>query len=245
MIKLRKEDNIYILYLENKPVNALSMEFVHELLELINEISKDDNLRGLILTSTLKHFSAGADLKERSLMSKEESINAVYLIKSLIVKILNFPSPTLSLINGACLGGGLELACSCDFRLCSKDAIFAFPETSLGIIPGAGGTQLLPRIIGITNAKKMIFSGKKIDSSTALAYGLVSARIENNKLLDSGLEEMKELTANSSFATKIAKRSINEGYNLDISSALNVEFREYIKTLDSKDRLNALKKYKK
>jgi enoyl-CoA hydratase/carnithine racemase len=122
MIKLRKEDNIYILYLENKPVNALSMEFVYELLELIDEISKDDNLRGLILMSTLKHFSAGADLKERSLMSKEESINAVYLIKSLIVKILNFPSPTLSLINGACLGGGLELACGCDFRLCSKDA---------------------------------------------------------------------------------------------------------------------------
>ena len=245
MIKLRKEDDIYILYLENKPVNALSMEFVHELLELIDEISKDNNLRGLILISNLKHFSAGADLKERSLMTKEESIDAVYLIKSLIVKILNFPSPTLSLINGACLGGGLELACSCDFRLSSKDAVFAFPETSLGIIPGAGGTQLLPRIIGITNAKKMIFSGKKIDSSTALAYGLVSATVESSELLDSGLEEMKELATNSSLAIRIAKRSINEGYNLDITSALNIEFREYIKTLDSKDRLDALKKYKK
>ena len=143
------------------------------------------------------------------------------------------------------MGGGLELACGCDFRLCSKDAVFAFPETSLGIIPGAGGTQLLPRIIGITNAKKMIFSGKKIDSSTALAYGLVSAVIENNKLADSGLEEMRELTENSSFAIRIAKRSINEGYNLDIASALNIEFREYVKTLDSKDRLDALKKYKK
>ena len=245
MIKLKKKDNIYVLYLENKPVNALSVEFIHELSELIDEISNDDSLRGLILGSSLKHFSAGADLKERSLMTKEESINVVYSIKLLIVKILNFPSPTLSLINGACLGGGLELACSCDFRLCSKDAVFAFPETSLGIIPGAGGTQLLPRIIGLSNAKKMIFSGEKINSKTALAYGLVGDIIENNKLFDYGLKEMKRLTSNSSLATKIAKKSIDEGYDLDIKSALNIEFREYIKTLDSKERLNALKKYRK
>ena len=91
----------------------------------------------------------------------------------------------------------------------------------------------------------MIFSGEKINSKTALAYGLVGDIIENNKLFDYGLKEMKRLTSNSSLATKIAKKSIDEGYDLDIKSALNIEFREYIKTLDSKERLNALKKYRK
>ena len=245
MISLRKDNNIYTLYLENKPVNALSLEFVYELSELIDEISNNNNLKGLILASNLKHFCAGADLKERASMTKEESVDAVYAIKLLVTKILNFDSPTLSLINGACLGGGLELASSCDFRLCSNDAVFAFPETSLGIIPGAGGTQLLSRIIGLTNAKEMIFSGKRINSKTALLYGLVSNVFRNSQLFEYGLKEMKELCSNSSLAIRAAKRSINEGYNLDIKTALNIEFKEYVKTLDSKERLDALKKYKK
>ena len=245
MISLRKDNNIYTLYLENKPVNALSLEFVYELSELIDEISNNNNLKGLILASNLKHFCAGADLKERASMTKEESVDAVYAIKLLVTKILNFDSPTLSLINGACLGGGLELASSCDFRLCSNDAVFAFPETSLGIIPGAGGTQLLSRIIGLTNAKEMIFSGKRINSKTALSYGLVSNVVRNSQLFEYGLKQMEELCSNSSLAIRAAKRSINEGYNLDIKTALNIEFKEYVKTLDSKERLDALKKYKK
>ena len=245
MLALKEKNNIYILYLENKPVNALSIEFISELSNLINELSSNDNIKGLIVSSSLKHFCAGADLKERASMNKEESINAVYSIKSLISKVLNFPYPTLSLINGACLGGGLELACSCDFRLCSDDAIFSLPETSLGIIPGAGGTQLLPRIIGLTNAKKMIFSGEEINSSEALSYGLVDEVFTSNELLNSGMELMGRLTSSSSLAIKAAKRAINRGYALDLKAGFNLEFKEYVGTLDSEERLKALKKYKK
>ena len=245
MLTLKKENNIYILSLENKPVNALSIDFISELSSLIDELSNDDNIKGLIVSSNLKHFCAGADLKERASMSTEESKNTVYSIKSLISKILNFPHPTLSLIGGACLGGGLELACSCDFRLCSDTAVFSLPETSLGIIPGAGGTQLLPRIIGITNAKEMIFSGEKIDANKALSYGLVSCVFNKTELLDSGLKLMSKLTSNSSLAINAAKRAIDRGYDADIKTGFNLEFEEYIKTLDSKDRASALKKYSK
>ena len=121
MIKLRKEENIYILYLDNKPVNALSKEFVYELLKLIDEISTDNNLRGLIIMSSLKHFSAGADLKERSLMTKEESIDAVYMIKSLIVKILLLME-RLPFIKAV---GGKQYGFSLFFDAASKTILFS------------------------------------------------------------------------------------------------------------------------
>ncbi len=245
MLNLKKENNIYILSLGNKPVNALSIDFISELSSLIHELSNDDNIKGLILFSNLKHFCAGADLKERALMSKEQSINAVYSIKSLISKIANFPTPTISLVSGACLGGGLELVCACDFRLCSKDAFFCLPETSLGIIPGAGGTQLLPRIVGLANAKKMIFTSEKVDSTTALSYGLIDSVHSKTKLLSEGIKFMSKCVSNSPLALSSAKRAIDRGYGVDLKEGFNIEFKEYIKTLDSEERNSALKKYKK
>ena len=243
MIKLNEINNVYTISLGNKPVNALSLEFVSELSLLLKEISNQEDSRGVIFSSSLKHFCAGADLKERSKMSDEESINTVYTLKSLFFDLYNLPFPTLSLINGACLGGGLELALACDFRLAAEDAIFGLPETTLGIIPGAGGTQLLPRLIGSQEAKKMIFSGKKIDSKKALHIGLIDELCHAKDLGKSGVNLMSTFTSNSKAAIKSAKVSINEGLSLDIKSSLNVEFREYIKTLDTKERKDALKKY--
>ena len=156
MIRLKEKNNIYIIYLGNSPVNALSLELVSELSLLLKEISENKETRGVIISSSLKHFCAGADLKERAGMSDRESINTVYTLKTLMFDIYSLPFPTISLINGACLGGGLELALACDFRIASEDAVFAHPETTLGIIPGAGGTQLLPRLIGSQKAKEMI-----------------------------------------------------------------------------------------
>ena len=244
VINLKKEENIYTLMLKNKPVNALSQELISELLILIEEISKDKKSRGLIISTELDNFCAGADLKERYKMSNEESIDTVYTIKKLFESIYNLPFPTLSLVKGACLGGGLELALSCDFRLGTSDSFYGLPETSLGIIPGAGGTQLLPRLIGLSKAKYMIFSSKKIKANKALEYGLIDRIIEDN-IYKNALELIKEFLPQSAFSIKLAKKSINTGYDLDIKTALNIEFKEYIRTLDSEDRVSALKKFKK
>ena len=243
MIKLKKEENIYTLILENKPVNALSQNLVSELLLLVNEISDDTRTRGLIITTGLDNFSAGADLKERALMSKENTIDTVYSIKKLFEQIYLLPFQTLSLIKGACLGGGLELALSCDFRIATKDSTFGFPETSLGIIPGAGGTQLLPRLIGLSKAKYLIYSAKKINSELAFKYGLID-KILKDRILEKGLDFMKKFSSQSKLAIKLAKSSIDLGYNAELKSGLNIEFREYIQTLDSKERESSLKKYK-
>jgi len=244
VINLKKEDNIYVLMLNNKPVNALSQELISELLILIEEILNDKESRGLIISTEIDNFCAGADLKERLFMSNEETINTVYAIKKLFENIYNLPFPTLSLIKGGCLGGGLELTLNCDFRFGSSDSFYALPETSLGIIPGAGGTQLLPRIIGLANSKYMIYSSKKINAKKALEYGLID-KIVDNHLVENALEFMREFIPQSRLSLKLAKKSINSGYNLDIKKALNIEFKEYIQTLDSEDRINALKKFKK
>ena len=229
--------------LANKPVNALSLEFVSELSMLIDEISKKEDSRGIIFSTSLKHFCAGADLKERSKMSNEETINTVYTLKSLFFSIYNLPFPTVSLIQGACLGGGLELALACDFRFATDDAVFGLPETTLGIIPGAGGTQWLPRLIGTQNAKKMIYSGESIKSKEALKIGLIDKLCKSADINSSGVDLMNSFNLSSRSAIKAAKISINEGIDLDIKSSLNIEFREYIKTLDTEERKKALKKY--
>jgi len=243
MITLKKENNIYIIMLANKPVNALSLEFVSELSLLIEEISNEEDVRGIIFSTSLKHFCAGADLKERAKMSNEETINTVYTLKSLFFSIYNLPFPTVSLIQGACLGGGLELALACDFRFSTDDAVFGLPETTLGIIPGAGGTQWLPRLIGTQNAKKMIYSGESIKSKEALKIGLIDELRESADINNSGVDLMNSFNLSSRSAIKAAKISINEGIDLDIKSSLNIEFREYIKTLDTEERKKALKKY--
>ena len=245
MINLKKESNIFIITLQNRPVNALSKKLISELLILIDQISKSKQIQGLIISTGLDHFSAGADLKERSLMSNKETIDTVYMIKSLFFNIYNLPFPTLSIIKGACLGGGLELALSCDFRYSTKDAIFGLPETTLGIIPGGGGTQYLSRLIGLVNTKKLIYSGKKISSKEAAELGLVDKVVNKDTIYSKSLKLIKEFTVNSKTAIQSAKYSIDQGYNLDIKSALNIEFKEYIKTLDTKERVEALKKISK
>jgi enoyl-CoA hydratase/carnithine racemase len=244
LIRLKKEKNIYILILENKPVNALSQELISELLLLTKEISSDKEVKGLIISSSLKDFCAGADLKERASMSNEEAINTVYAIKMLFESIYNLPFPTLSLIKGACLGGGLELALSCDFRFGTTDSFYGLPETSLGIIPGAGGTQLLPRLIGLSNAKYMIYSSKNINANRAVEYGLID-RLINHNIESKALDFMEEFIPQSSLSLKLAKKSIDTGFNVELKSALNIEFKQYIRTLDSKDRISALQKFKK
>lgn len=245
MISLEENNNIYFVTLENSPVNALSLGFVSELSLLVEEISKKESTRALLFNSSLNHFCAGADLKERSSMSDGESINTVYTLKTFFSRIYNLPFPTISLINGACMGGGLELALSCDFRIAADNAFFALPESKLGIIPGAGGTQLLPRIIGIQEAKKLIYSGAKIDSEYALKIGLVDEVCKVNNLKENGEKLVKSFLSSSKHSIKASKTCINEGFNMDIKSSLNIEFREYIKTLDTDERKEALRKYKK
>ena len=244
MFKITNTDGIVLLELNNEPVNALSQKLVSELSFLVEDLHQSLDLRALIISSSLNNFCAGADLKERVLFTKEQTINTVYGIKILFDKISSLPIPTLSLVNGGCLGGGLELALSCDFRLGTTDSFFVLPETSLGIIPGAGGTQRLPRLIGISRAKEMIFSAEKVNAKKALEWGLINDIVSSDNI-DSAVSYINRFKNNSKLSIELSKCAIDSGIDKSLKSGLNLEFKEYVKTIDSKERSDALKRFNK
>ena len=244
MFKITNTDGIVLLELNNKPVNALSQKLVSELSFIVEDVHQSLDARALIISSSLNNFCAGADLKERVLFTKEQTINTVYGIKTLFDKISSLPIPTLSLVNGGCLGGGLELALSCDFRLGTSDSFFVLPETSLGIIPGAGGTQRLPRLIGVSRAKEMIFSAEKVNAKKALEWGLINDIVLSDNI-DFAISFINRFKNNSKLSIQLSKYAIDSGIDKSLKSGLNLEFKEYVKTIDSKERSDALKRFNK
>ena len=240
MISLSIADGaVAVLTMSRSSVNPLSSEMVEEIRSAVDGLRDETDVRALVVRSDQKHFCAGADLKERSGMTDEETMAFIDKIGDCFLTISTIPFPTIALINGAALGGGLELALSCDFRLCAEGSELGFPEVGLGIIPGAGGTQRLPRIIGLSRAKEMIFSAKSIDAQTALGYGLVDGIYPSRELYDSGLELAKRFVPMSPQALRCAKAAIDP----DTDAGLAHERECYRAVLSSPERAELLKKF--
>eukprot|EP00899_Mesostigma_viride_P003966 jgi/Mesvir1/13570/Mv02989-RA.1 len=168
--------------------NAIGRRMLTQLTEAIHEIHHHEGLRAVILRSTVdKVFCAGADLKERLAMSEQETLAFVNRLRSTFSQVAELPMATIAAIEGHALGGGLELALACDLRVASKGARLGLPETSLAIIPGAGGTQRLPRLIGVSKAKEMIFTGAIVDGVGAASIGLVDDCVDDGKAYERAL----------------------------------------------------------
>ena len=238
-----QNDGLAFLTLTRQPVNALSQEFIASLSELFDEISDNDKIRSLIISSSIKHFCAGADLKERADLTIEDSAHVVSTIGNCFTKLEKLPFSTISAINGSALGGGLELTLCCDFRVAEDSAKIGLPETSLGIIPGAGGTQRLPRLIGLSKAKYWIYSARKFSAEEAFIDGVVDFLSPDGEVLETAIDLATELMENAPLALRAAKMSISKGYELSVSDALEVEKEAYEITLNSEDRTEALKAF--
>lgn len=235
----------YVAFIElNRPEakNAISVQFLKELQNCISHVQKG-KFRVLIIIGVGDSFCSGADLKERKTMSEPEVKNFLNNINDCFSSIANLPIPTIAAINGFAFGGGLELAISCDIRYASASATMGLTETKLGIIPGAGGTQRLSRIVGEATAMEWIFSGKKLSSEEALSRGLVSKVVEPEKLKESSLALAREISESAPIAVSAAKKAIRQGYNLPMESALKWEQLCYGETFTSKDRLEALQAF--
>ena len=240
------KQNKEVIYLEinNPPVNALSLSLVEELNEAIRSISSDTRL--VIFKGVGKGFCAGADLKERLEMSDEETIETVDKYRELFRKIEDLACPTIALLHGFVLGGGLELALSCDFRFAMKDCILGFPETSIGIIPGAGGTQRLTRLIGYSKSKKWIFTAKKFRAQEALLDNVIDQLFDTYDLMsDYTIDNfLPAILQNCNIAVSAAKKAIN-AFDSNTDSGYEAERIEYLKTLNSDIRKKSLKRYEK
>lgn len=241
-----QENGIAIVML-NRPeaANALSTSLLNELSELFGDLAFRKDIRVVIVTGAgEKVFCAGADLKERAGMNETEVRKTVALIRETINQVEQLPQPVIAVLNGSAFGGGLELALACDIRVAVDTAQLGLTETSLGIIPGAGGTQRLPRLIGIGKAKELIFTAKRITAQEAAQIGLVEYVVPRAQLMEKALEIAGQIAANAPIAIRQAKLAVNRSLDVDLATGLRLEQMAYEVTIPTKDRLEGLQAFK-
>jgi len=234
-----ENDHVMVITL-NRPgsLNAFNSRMSRELYELFEEIAMDSGtLRCIVLTgSGDRAFCAGADLKERKNMSDERWVLQHRIFERMVRAIRDCPVPIIGAINGLAYGGGCEIAGLLDFLYASETARFALPESTLGIIPGAGGTQTLSRAVGERRTKELIFSGQPFTAHDACQWGLVNRVLPSPELLPAALETASRIASNAPLAVQQAKQSIHRGLQMSLSDALMHEIECYYRTVPTRDR---------
>lgn len=242
----RRDDGIVVITI-NRPDrrNALDRPTLAAGRNLIRDIHYDRSARVLIVTGAGdKAFCAGADLKEREHMTMVEVRQYIRYIRDTFTEVENLPIPVIAAINGISMGGGTELALACDMRVIDPDAKMALNETSLGIIPGGGGTVRLPRLVGRGRAKDIILTARWVGAEEALSIGLVNRISPKGKVLETAVEVAKQILNNGPIAITQAKYVINRGMEAPIEEALHLESEGYEFCIPTQDRLEALAAFK-
>ncbi|EFV75699.1 MULTISPECIES: enoyl-CoA hydratase/isomerase family protein [Cytobacillus] len=227
----------------NRPnsMNAMNTKMALELIEVLDELKYDENVRVLIITgSGTKSFCAGADLKERNGMTQKEWKKQHDYFEQVTEKIREFPYPVVGAVNGYALGGGMEIALSCDIRIAAPHAGMGLPESKLGLIPGIGGTQLLPRIIPIGLAKEMLFTGKRIGAEEGKQLGIINHIFSSETLTEETVKLAETIAANAPLSLKALKKAINKGTETDLATGLAFELEAYYRCANSEDRLEGI-----
>ncbi len=221
--------------------NAISRQLLTDLESVLEAVSATPEARTMVIIGAGdKAFCAGADLKERAGMTPEEVADFLQTINRVYTAIQNFRLPVIAAVNSAAFGGGLEMAMSADIRLAAESAVMGLTETRLAIIPGAGGTQRLPRLVGMAKAKELILTGRRIDARTAMAIGLVNYVHPLDDLLDESRKLAREISEGGPIAVQQAKVAINRGMETDLQSGLAIESEAYAKTIPTEDRIEGL-----
>ena len=223
----------------NRPevLNAINNELAEDMSAACDALAKDPDVWLVILRGAGdRAFSAGADLKARHGMSPEQWSAQRALFRSMFAKMRAIAQPMIAAVHGYALGGGTELALLADFAIASEDAVFGLTEVSLGIIPGGGGTQSLPRLVGRNRAKELIFTARRIPAAEALRLGLVNRVVQREELLSSVGEVAEEILRNSPFAVRQAKWAIDQGVDLPLEEGFAKEHQAYLRAIASDDR---------
>ena len=238
-----KKDHTAVITIDRpEALNALNTETLAELDTAFSRAAAEDDVYVVILTGAGKAFVAGADIGQMKDMTPNEALAFAEAGNSLFMKIESLSKPVIAAVNGFALGGGCELTMACDIRLAGTKAKFGQPETSLGIPPGFGGTQRLPRIVGMSKAKELIFTAQVIGSDEALRIGLVSTVVPNEELMDTALNMANAISQNAQIAVRQSKAAIEKGMQCDIVTGLAFEAQAFglcFSTEDQKDAMNA------
>lgn len=241
-IKFQKEQHIaYITIDRPESLNCFNYETLQELGNAIESLYTDPDVRVVIFTGAgEKSFSAGADLKERKHLTEAEVRRNVKKIRDVFSAVAELPQPTIAAVNGFAFGGGFELMLACDFKIATEEALMGMTEVSWGIIPGAGGTQRLSRLIGEMKAKELILTARKITAEKALELGILTAVAAKESVMTTCKELAEEILQNAPIAVRQAKYAIQHGSSTDLQTGLAIESKAYEVTIPTKDRVEAL-----
>lgn len=246
LVNWEKKDSTGLMTINNPPVNALSGKVVYEMLECLGEMEKDDGVRVVVVTGAgPKAFMAGADIKEfPHLMQGKPGVAGEYAarVHNMLNYLDNFPKPTVAAINGLALGGGCELALSCDLRVAGENALLGLPEIKLGIFPGGGGTQRLPRLVGEAKAKELMYLGDFIPAQEALRIGLVNSVAPQGEVVAAALELAKKISHRPGAALSLIKQAVDRGLQMTLQEGLRLEcdlFDRVFLTEDSREGVSA------
>ena len=236
-----RRDQVVVLTL-NRPeaMNSFNFAMLRGLRDKVEAVQYDPEVRVVIITGAGKGFCAGADLKERATLSEPQVREFIHTIRNLFSFIESLRVPVIAAVNGVALGGGTELALACDLRIASSTASLGLTETRLAIIPGAGGTQRLPRLVGRGKAKELIFTGRRVDATEALQIGLVNQVSKPEALLDDALGMAGMICETGPIAIQQAKYAIDHGLETDLHTGLAIESNAYWITIPTEDRLEGL-----
>ncbi len=222
---VEREGVVGIIKLNRPPVNPLSVKSYHEIYDALCELDGDDAIGAIVITgSGDKAFAAGLDVKDVMGKSAVETLDFLWTApRRTFDKLTGLEKPTIAAVFGLVLGGGCEVALCCDLRIASEDAIFGVPEINLGIMPGSGATQRLPRLVGVARAKEMLFTGDNVNAQEAYRIGLANKVVPRDKLMEETMALAKKLAAKPKKALGLIKRCVDNGLNMDLASGLTLE----------------------
>ena len=230
------DDGVGTLRIDRPPVNVLSAEVLAQLDAALDQVTGAGSARALVVSGGAKVFAAGGDIKEMMSLDPISAIGYISFFQRVLTRLEQVPVVTVAAVNGYALGGGCELALACDLRICAEDARFGQPEIKLGVIPGAGGTQRLPRLVGVGRAKELIYSGRMVDSQEAAAIGLVNEVTAASEVGRRALELAGSFARGPGVALRAAKEAIQTGMETDLAAGLLIERQAFASLFASEDQ---------
>lgn len=244
LVSLAVADRLAVLTMERPPVNAMSRAFMSELEAGLQQAAADPAVRVIIVTSRLPGmFSGGADIRELEGLDAAGCAAFIALGQGLFSRVGEIPKPILAVINGVCLGGGMELAMACDLRVAAESARFGQPEVNLGVVSGWGGTQRLPRLVGKTRGLEMLLVGEQISADDAFAMGLLNRVVPDDMLMAEAAALAKKLAAKSPVALAKVKETVVRGLSLALAEGLREEARCYVEAYRSDDAKEGIRAF--
>lgn len=243
IVRLEVADGIGTIVLDRPKMNALDGDMQRRLVEVAEEAAERTDIKAVIVWGGERVFAAGADIKEMAEMSFTDMAAHVRLLQRFSRALAAIPKPTVAAITGFALGGGLETALCCDFRVVADNAKLGLPEITLGVIPGAGGTQRLPRLVGPAKAKEMIFSGRMVPAAEALEIGLVDEVVPAGEVLAAAQRKVAPFVTGPGQALRAAKEAVDKGIEVDLSTGLDIEAQLFAGLFATRDQKSGMRSF--